>query len=269
MATALDKVINEVMLGAQDPDSFLYGVRKPMVVQVAKRGYQELNFSSLNEPRLLTVDVPESGVIDTPVDYVELIRLSEMDRSGKLIPMYYDARKAIQYEYLRSNTGQLILDGVTGLPLKSYTPTPSDDIFEFVQPHDYLNTTYQHNYRYGQYYGLRGGYQSSAGTYRWEPESRKWYVEGTKTDKIFIEYLSDPLLRNDADVLEVNELYVEVLKNKMVYDLIKNKRSIALSQKQYLKREYQVSKKRADIRKNIRGNEIFQACRTQRGSYKF
>lgn len=265
MAT-LDTVINETMLAARDKDSLIFGKGKPLIVQVAKRGLQELYFSVAKQVRILAADLPESNMIKVPVDYVTLVRLSIMGFDNKLTPIYYDARQPIQYEYLRSNTGQFTLDPKSGLPFKTYTKTPYSQVLEFSASCNYTDGNYGNC---GPLYGMRGGYETRGGKYRWDPEARVWHFEDVVTDKVFIEYISDPLARLDNDTIEVDELFVECLKAYIVYTLVKNDRNMPMGRIDMAKKEYFTLKKKGKMRQQMDAPMLMQAARTQRGSFKF
>lgn len=255
----LDTIINEVMLGAQDKSSIIFGKSKPLVVTVAKRGLQELFFSVVGQVRWLTIDVV-AKMVEVPVDYVDVVRLSSLDSNNKLLPLYYDARKPIQYEYLRTNENNLILDTATGLPLKSFTPIDQNSP-------NYFNSPYPYNYGngYGQIYGATGGYENGGGRYRWDPEARVWHVDNVPGDKVFLEYISNPLQRLNSDTMELDELFVETLKAYIVFTLVKYDKNLAASRIMMAKDEYNKLKKQATMRKRIKGSELKQAIKTQTG----
>lgn len=259
----LKDIIDEFMLRTTDPDNYAHGVGRTLALKYAKRAFEDIAYAAIPSVETVQFELPAHKTLEWPVGAIDIISLSIVDKNGQLTPIYFNDRNPICKEYILDNEGKYITDGSTGLPIKAFIdpayPQPNESGY------DALFLT-----QYGRRYGLRGGYEGRAGTYKYDQATGRFHFFQLPTDTpIIFEYLVSPLLKQPDAELSIHEYARESVEARIYYEVVKQNRSVPYNEKERSRREYYHELKKAKKRMLIKPDEIIQAFRRERAVLKY
>lgn len=249
-------VVNNVLLMSDD-DDYLKNIKRYQATGYAKRFLQEMTYlGSTERVRVYETDIPPSGMVEPPLDFVDYVRLSIVDERGWLQPLFVNKKKSISYEYLQDDTGELITDD-NGFPLKTVGTRVGEDYSRY-----YFYTDY-HQYDYidgGAMPGIKGGYVSTTGEYRWDEEGGVFWLSRVPADKVVLEYISDPIMVETPEDLTIHKAFVEPLEYWIYYKYIEKKRGevVPAYEKENARRRFWSAFKLARRKSDTKISELIQ-----------
>lgn len=242
----LKDVINNFMAFYVGDDKIINDVDRYDVVFHAKRGLQELHYDALKDVRALELELPDDLQLELPKDFVRLVRLSWVDKLGRLHPMMMDKQTTIAKAYLQDDNYDIIFDsdgdateGTSVIDTRlSQVSTVDNDTF--------TNLDYEFfGGRFGMYTdrtNVNGMYNidKNAGYIRFSSE--------VKNKAIVIEYITDGLSYLPEDELKVNKLAEDFLIKYIAYQVVQYKFGIQEYIVRRMKNEQFASMKNMKIR---------------------
>jgi len=224
------------------------------------KGLREFYYDVLQEVSGIALDLSPTLQVTLPPDYVNYVRISWLDKSGKLHPMAVDNKMSIAKDYLQdSNYGLLfddegcvligsqVFDEANPQVLPENTACTDSFLFnEGFQP----NTNMSNVYKNGKYVidKNRGIIQ---------------FGSDVKGRTIVLEYISDGLFTGcegrPEEERRINKFAETALLDYIYYELIKQNRNVPANEKMRARKEYYNSLRKAKRRINtLRFSELLQ-----------
>jgi len=253
----LNDIIDNVYLDTMDEDSFISNTSRYHIIRFARQGLKELTAKFTSEVKKIRLDVSSSNTVILPHDYIRYLRVSEVTKSGKLIPISIDTSIMVGNTYLLDNLSRILLND-NGIPLLSSA--------------DYdINRTTEYSFDYstcsgfGDYHYYNGAYTvgdySNGGTsafphdyerhiqidnvvasgvgFREDPNEGILQMQGRKLDSVVVEYMYNPAKSiHDLDKLEIEEVFSRTLEKYIYMELITRKRTVPNIEKEKARRDY-------------------------------
>lgn len=128
----LKAVIDEMLLEAQDDDSYLKNTKRSKIVLNGKQGIKKLTQDVPCEVLAIERTVGEQLSFPLPQNYIDWVRISLVDPDGKLQPLNVNKNMNTATGYLQDNNAELLFDedggiltsdsnNVFGRPYKKYS----------------------------------------------------------------------------------------------------------------------------------------------------
>lgn len=264
----LENIINNYLM-SRDADDYTSNSPRTKVLYQARRGMREFYYDVLQEVKGIELDLPPTLTITLPPDYVNYVRISWVDSSGKLHPMAMDNRLSIAKEYLQDQDYKLLFDDDGCVLIGEGDDEPVE---EGNDPDADVGSNYNYSYSF-----CNGGFQPNRnmsnfyanGSYRID-KSRGIIQFGSevKGKSVVLEYISDGLYSGcegrAEDEIRINKFAEAALLDFIYYQLIKNRRNIPYNEKMRARKEFYNSHRIAKRRINaLKKSEVIQAFRGQ------
>ncbi|HUX56444.1 MAG TPA: hypothetical protein VMV77_05690 [Bacteroidales bacterium] len=271
----LKDIVNDFIL-VQSEDDYTYGLDRTVAMAYAKKGLQEMHYDHLQEVRYHEAVINDVNKVSMPLDALEYIRVFSVDECGYLHLLYVNDRINNAEAYLRNEDGFLMLDH-EGYLLSGQGLTPT-----LNSPGSRSGSPYEIQWNYpaeyfdgaslakGKFFGIKGGHANFNGEYKYDPVSKTFIFDNMLTDKVVIEYISDPLLDEKLSrkygELRIHKFFRIALDNWLYWKAIERKRNVPAIEKRRAKMDYFIELKRARRRKGSNKiGELIQALHTDRG----
>jgi hypothetical protein len=256
---AINRVIDSLLWKVGE-DSFIGERDRQKMLMVAKQWMMENNGRSTNL-RFTELPIEDVAYVYTPSDFVDYIGLYTYTVDGYLLPLYVNNNINIAEGQLKDEDGSFVLDD-NGFVIATngVTPRPTN-----AGEYTYYNTNIKATLpSLGKQLTVANGEVSTNGLYRYEPTNKRFLVNGLATDRVILQYVSDPILRDklkmDIGGLCIHKHYRETLERYIYWMLVDNNRNVPLYDKQRARREYYSAVADARIRK-IKLTELIQVIR--------
>lgn len=253
----LKDIIDEFMLTTTDPDSYVSGVSRTLVLKHAKRSLENVIYAAIPDVKILQQTLPASKTLEWPIHAIDILKINYVDYDGKLIPVYENKRHPIAFEYTKDHSGNIIYDS-EGSPIKGAVDTTPAEISND-------ESWYRYDWYYGARFGIRGGESNGIGTFKYEPETKLFYFFDFEDDaKILFEYVTNPLLHKDEAELEIEDYAREAVESSIYYKIIERRASVPMNEKVRAREEYYYNLKLAKKRILINAQRIGQSLKKAR-----
>ena len=112
---SLKTIIDNMLLEAEDDDSYIKNVKRSRIISYAKQGIRAVTRQAANDVLAIEVTVPPSLVWVLPQDYVNYVRISVVVQdtdsgSLRLMPLDINRNISIATGYLQDNDYDIIFD---------------------------------------------------------------------------------------------------------------------------------------------------------------
>lgn len=237
--SSLEDVVNSFMF-EQDDDSYVAFSDRNRVALFGKKGVRELYFDVVNEIISLELDLSPSLTIALPHDYVNYVRISWVDQTGKLHPLAVDDSYNLAQSYLQDNDYNFLYD-IDGDILKGTHVQNTPETSKILGSESD-----------SMFHG--GGGFTKFETHNFNTDRSKIYKNGSfrvdKTDgviqfssvvtgkTIVLEYLSDGLYQRKDSEIKIHKFAEEALYAYIYFNLIKRKRTVPEREKARAEREW-------------------------------
>jgi hypothetical protein len=267
----LEDIVNNFIQNYTGDSSLLGYVPRSKVIYQAKQGIKQFTFEALHQVKVVELELGEANDIILPVNYVNYVRISWVDKkTGQIHPMSLNTKTEIGTAYLQDNNAGIlfdnngeILEGTTAIEAINDS-LPSNPIENFNQ------------FPLGGY-GYWNGYTRYGISPIWNLDTAKNF-NGTFTINnqrihfgsdsheriILLEYVSDGL-----DVLEADQK-VHKFAEQALYSYIHRQLSISNIrvpnyEKLNIKKEYDTQYRNARVKLlGIKNTEFLQAWKQSR-----
>lgn len=224
--TSLKTIVDNMLLEAEDDDSYIKNVKRSRIVNYAKQAIRTVTRQAANEVFAIEVTVPTSLSWVLPQDYVNYVRISvvitdKITGSYRLQPLDINRNINIATGYLQDSNFELIFDNdgniLTADSSNGYAKPYK--IYNFSE--DYQPTTDASKLsKYGEF-----TIDEKRGTILFSSDLSE--------KEIVIEYVSDGL---QAELLEeeirIHKDLRETVENWIYYSCIERKRNVPANEKQ-------------------------------------
>jgi hypothetical protein len=240
MKTTLDSIVREWLFESGNTEH-----KYPRALSLALGCLRTLNLDVSGTPVAKLLKVNSNDTVDLPQDYISLVTLGIYDAGGKVRPLYPSFTKG----------KDVVIDECGGI----VSPKGANST-EVI----YWETNDHAHYNFGQvtggFFGLGGG-QNENGYYKVNEERGYISLEGYNGGStIYIEYLSD-LSRVDGQ-FSVHQYIIDTVKSYISWKMVENNFNVALNQKEVLRRNYILEKKKSIARfKSFTKDEMLQSFR--------
>lgn len=238
--TSLEELVDNFMLSINDDDYHVNTPKERILLQFM-RGFRTIYTDIANEIKAVQLTLSDDLAVVLPQDFVQLVRLSWVDETGKLHLIAIDRRLNIAKSYLQDQNYNLLFDSNGNILMGSGERPQIDDAeinrFEFYMPQADLSEVYFN------------------GRYNIDKENGFIYFSSDLAFKnIVLEYISDGLYFGDNNTtiadLKIHKFCEPAINNFVYYELIKNRRNVPAYEKQRARKEYFVELKNARMKLN-------------------
>ena len=246
--SSLEDVVNNYIASRNDDDYTATTPRTQIVLQ-AKNGARELYFDVMREIKAIELEISPLLNMTVPQDFVNIVRLSWVDKFGKLHPMAYDGRMAIAEVYLQGEDYEILFDEsgeilTSGTVLNSSKPNAYRSY--------YVDESFTPNKDGSKFF------QNGAFTFD-KSNGIIQFSSDIESKKVVLEYISDGL---NTQNVKIHKFAETCLHNFIYYELIKNRRNVPANEKMRARKEYFNSRRVAKKRINtIRKEDLIQVMK--------
>lgn len=265
----LEQVINDFLM-SMDEDNYLVNIPRHKLLYHGLRGVRELTFDVLQEIRAIELDLGPSLTVTVPPDFVNYVRISQVDENGMLHPMAMDRNMSTASAYLQDNDYEILFDS-NGCPLIG---TGRRDTSHLDNGNDNQGQVASEGISQFYFYG------GSCSTYNPNTNFSNVFLEGKyRLDRqngviefgsdvfgrsIVLEYISDGLYVSNCEGtteanIKVHKFAEDALFNYMFYACVRNNRNVPQSEKMRARKEWYNSRRIAKRRiATLRKSEMIQ-----------
>lgn len=264
----LEDLINDFMMAEVGEGMLIPKVKQSLVEYHAQRAVQELSYDTLRTVKSFEWDLDGSLSLPLPQDFVGLVGVFWVDDSGYKHFMndrgqYSGAPTA----YLQDDQGNPLYDmqgeRLTGTSdtVERYnmrTQSVAADAF-----YNYYAGSFENDElydRYYSYYGRRFGSDPTQtninGTYVHDVDQNLIHIDAAYSNQLItVDYVSDGL-GTDVAQIRVHKYAEEAIYAYIRFKLIYSMRDMPLNEKQLVKKEYAIAKRRAKHRLSDLGQKL-------------
>jgi hypothetical protein len=246
----LSDIIDNIMLDADNPRDYLYGVSRTLVIKRAKAVLRELNYAGMKSIKIQIVEITSSGKVIVPDDFVDYFKvfycvgnyLKPVFFNEAINPTQWQVLEENEADYILTNLGMRIQAGNSGRYL-SYGEDSGSGGDSSPLKQDMC----------GNICSLRG--------YKYDPNQGAFLLDYIPegVTHVAIEYVSNPLLdENDPSKLEVHPFFEKVVEAKAYYNLIMSLRDVPANEKDRARRVAEIKYRDALQQKYAKPYEFYQ-----------
>jgi len=258
------EIIDNVVLGNISERSFAYGIPRFQAIMHGKRLMQELNYNGLQDVRVYEGVITEANKFIPPVDFVDYIRLSVVNFEGRLLPLFYNNKLNISFQYVEDSTGNIVVDD-QGYPIKTQgsrrTENSSTLSYRFYDGYPGEGYGYGYDTYARSLPGITGGQESYTGSYRFDHDAGEFLLDSIPDNftTVILEYMSDPILaEKNPERLRIHKYFQDAMEAGIYFRLIRHFRDVPAYEKERAKKEYYNYLRVAKRRLNTKPHEIIQ-----------
>lgn len=222
----LKTVVDNMLLEAEDDDSYIKNVKRSRIVNYAKQAIRTVTRQAANEVFAVEVTVPTSLSWVLPQDYVNYVRISivitdKNTGSLRLYPLDINRNINIATGYLQDDAGELLFDDAGQI-------LTADSSNGYARPY--------------KKYAFSDEYQPTLDTSKLskfgefvidEKRGMILFSSDLSEQEVVIEYVSDGLQAElSEDEITIHKYLRETVENWIYYSCIERKRNIPANEKQ-------------------------------------
>lgn len=237
-----EDIVNNFMMNYTGDDTLLGPIKRHKAIYQLKQGVRELNFTTLRRVKAIELELGDVLDVILPPDYVNYVRVSWVnEQTGEIMTFIQNKLTPLGVAYLQDDEAYVmfdhegeILQGTTKIEFlndsrtipsnASGTAVLSTDSFTGMTPFDY-----------NQQWNMDTS-KNSNGYFNID-EKRMHFSSDNAPRVIFLEYISDGIEMNEADI-SVHKLAERALYAFAHHHLAQNSIRIPDYEKRRLKREY-------------------------------
>jgi hypothetical protein len=265
----IDDIISNFLVSYVGDDKIIKSAKRTEVSYHAQRTLQELSYDTINNVKSIEVEIPPSMSIPLPHDFVNYVRVTCLDNSGRERPLKPSQNTSAptpylqdnDYNYLYDNKGNVLIGKESeaskrfkGQKNNSYNTADASDI-------TYLEEGYGYNVDYGKRYGIDPASANKNDTFIIDqPRGVISFSSGVKNKIIIIKYVSDGL--NTDEDMQVHKFAEEAMYKSIALGIMSAKANIPEYQINRLKKEKKAAMRSAKLRlANINIEDLTQVMR--------
>lgn len=242
----LKDIIDIVMEYSEDPDNYLNGVSRALVISRAKRLLQEVNYAGLKNLSLFETEISASGKVVFPDDYVEYVKVYYCIGNYLMPAFVNDHINTLQWESLKESE-EMFITSATGKKI-------------LTESNDYITVDVKVDEKVKDYGHVKN----------------MCFLKGYKLDRknncivfdyipcgithVAVLYVSDPLVGEpDISKLGIHKYFQKALEAGIYSYIIEQRRNVPMNEKIRAKREWLIKYKDAVNELNAKPYELLQA----------
>lgn len=239
--TSLKTIVDNMLLEAEDDDSYIKNVKRSRIVNYAKQAIRTVTRQAANEVFAVEVTVPTSLSWVLPQDYVNYVRISVVitDKntgSLRLYPLDINRKINIATGYLQDDAGDLLFDHAGQI-------LTADSSNGYAMPY--------------KRYSFSSEYQPTLDTSKLskfgefvidEKRGTILFSSDLSEQEVVIEYVSDGLQADlSEDEITIHKYLRETVENWIYYSCIERKRNVPANEKQRALLRYKTTLHQANL----------------------
>lgn len=242
----LKDIVDIVMEFSEDPDNYLNGVSRALVISRAKRLLQEVNYAGLKNLSLFEAEISASGKVVFPDDYVEYVKIYYCV-GNYLMPAFFNNHiNTLQWDNLKE-TEEMFITSATGKKIL----TESNDYITVDVKTDEKVKDYGHIKNMCFLKGYKIDRKNNAIVFDYIP---------CGITHVAILYVSDPLVQEpDISELGIHKYFQKALEAGIYSYIIEQRRNVPMNEKIRAKKEWLIKYKDAVNELNAKPYELLQA----------
>lgn len=214
-------IINNFMIMNVGDDKLINDIPRYQVIHHLKRAIQELNYSALKEVVQLEIELGSTLKITMPEDFVQVSKVSFIDKYGRLHPLTENTFYATPRAYLQdddasftfSDSGELQESSSISESRMGQRTTQQKDVDALEDEHT------------GGRFGMDTATANKNGTYL--VDKKRGFIKFSSHledgDIIVLEYISDGLFSDGDSELKINKLAEDYLYAYLQATILENK----------------------------------------------
>ena len=227
----LDEVIRELLLESHDEDSYLHNTSETQIIFHTRNAFTNLLYvDGMNGfMNNLMIDLEYGWRLTLPEDYIKFVKLSGVDDTGGLHPLFVDNSINDSTFRLKNESGEYLLDSDNKLLLGRLTTGGSSS----ANTEALTGTGI-----FGRNYNLTTGVATINGQYKLSLQDRSFTITDSPFSSFVLQYISDPSTFTDAGVSQVTvkKEWKEAIKLKAYFEIISKRRKVPMNEKQNAER---------------------------------
>ena len=223
---SLKTIIDNMLLEAEDDDSFIKNVKRSRIISYAKQGIRAVTRQAANDVLAIEVTVPPSLVWVLPQDYVNYVRISVVVQdtdsgSLRLMPLDINRNISIANGYLQDNDYDIIFDS-------------DGQILTADSSNGYAKPYKKYSFSEGYQPTLDTSKLSKYGEFTIDERRGTILFSSDLSDKeIVIEYISDGIQADlSEEEITLHKYLRDTVENWIYFCCIERKRNIPANEKQ-------------------------------------
>jgi hypothetical protein len=270
---SLDDIVSNFIVSHVGDDKIIKKVKRTEVFYHAQRAMQELSYDTIDNTKIIEVEVPPSLSIAIPHDFVSYVRLTAVDAAGvermlKPAPATSAPTPILQddnYNYLYDSNGDLLI-ATESETIKKFQASNTESN-NTIDPSEstFLEEGYGYNVDFGKRYGLDP--QQATKNDLFVIDQRRGLISfsnGVKDKIVILKYVSDGL-NIDGDS-KVHKFAEEATYKFIALGIMSAKANIPEYQINRLKKEKKAAMRSAKLR--LANLNIEDLTQTMRGKSK-
>lgn len=239
--TSLDSIVREWLFESGNTEH-----KYARALSLALGCMRTLNLDVSGSPVAKLLQVNTNDTVNLPNDFISLVTLGIYDSKGNIRPLYPSFTKGKDVSI--DECGNIL------------SPKGSDDMTQVIYWERNDHSFFNFGEVTGGIFGLGGG-QNANGYYTINLQRGYISLDGYQGGStIYIEYLAD-LQRTDGG-FSVHPYIIDTIKSYISWKMVENNFNVALNQKEVLRRNYILEKKKSVARfKSFTKDEMLQTFR--------
>lgn len=218
---SMKNIVNNFMLMNVGDDKLINDIPRYQVVHHIKRAIQELNYGALREVVKMEIELSSALKITMPEDFVQVTKISVVDKWGRLHPLIENRNNALPRAYLQDDNTNFTFDSNGALQeATSISETRMAEIS--TQQSDVDAMEDEHT---GGRFGMDTGSANKNGNYL--IDKKRGFIKFSSHlidgDIIILEYISDGLFGSSDSEININKLAEDYLYAYLQAAILENK----------------------------------------------
>nr|DAQ05504.1 MAG TPA: Structural protein [Crassvirales sp.] len=245
-------IVDSIMLTADDPDSYLHGISRELVIKHGIRSIEDLRYSGDKVFKEAEGEMNRIGKFRMPVDFVDYVAIYFVV-DGYLVPALRNDSINTWYSYMMDNDDIVAAQNITDnegnkiLDNMDYDIIKADDLNGMYSKYCTLKLK-NNDFIYGKH-GYKFDYRDNTLTFDDIPEGYH---------RILIQYIANVDL-TDFDKIEIHPYFQKYLEDEIYWRIIEKKRNVPMNEKIRAKQQKVRSHKDAMFELNFKVKEFIQA----------
>lgn len=251
MKVKFTDIIDSILLGTEDPDNYIHGVKRELVIKHALRSLQDLHWVGDKVFKEAEGEMNKVGKFRMPDDFVDYVRIFFVV-NGYLVPALYNDQINTWYSYMLENDDIVAAININDnedamiLDNKDYEIIKGADLGNMKSKYCMLRCK-SNGYLYGKN-GYKFDHRDNTLTFDEVPEGY---------DRVLIQYVANVDF-SDIDKLEVHEYFQRFIEADVYWRIIEQRRNVPMYEKVRAKQEKNRRHKDAMFMLNFKVEEFKQ-----------
>lgn len=221
--STLEEIVNNFMYEIDD-ESAIANVDRGRVAIFGKKGVRELYYDVVNEIIAIELDLNPALTIALPHDYIQYVRISWVDQTGKLHPLAVDNSLNLSQAYLQDNDYNFLYDNNGDILKGTHVQNLPENSPILGENSDGLSNQEVYTFFRSPGFNVDRSKLFKNGSFRIDKTKGEIQFSSIVTGRtIVLEYISDGLFQREDSEIKIHKFAEEALYAFIYYKLIQRK----------------------------------------------